>query len=507
MTAHGHMEPGIWTPNARELTDETSLGFACVRFIREFLHENPYPWQEWLIQHALELNPDGSLRFPEVLVGMGRQNGKTKVVEWLTQYWLYVDSLAHPDKVRPEDFTVLGVAQVLDVAKKPYSRVAAKCDPKPPTPALAKRADPRLQALTDKVSRVNGDEGIYTINGACYMPRAAVNVRGLTAARVIFDELREQKTEDGWAAVEPVGENVWSSQLWAITSAGDYRSVTLRNLYEDGKRQAQTEDHPSIAIYWWGVEDNKCPLDDDEAILAANPTIGYGSKTLAKVKGKIGGMSEAKYRAEYLNQWVTADVTSYISPTEWKSGEDPHSRIADDSRIVLSVYVTSDGSTSWIAAAGRRDDGRPHVEVIARRDGMRWVPNIMRAIKQTTGAHEVAVRTRGERVVDLIDDMQAEGYQIDAIEGPKFGAAVGQFKSRVRERRLMHLPQPAVDEAIGAAVSRKLGDLDVWDPKNSALDIGGLIAESYALYGLEQFEEQQPETRASAYVDHPLMII
>lgn len=501
------VEPSIYTPPKRELTPDTSLGYECVDFIRDVLHETPYPWQEWLLIHALELNADGSYRFPEVLAGMGRQNGKTKVVEWLAKWWLYVDSDRHPEKVKPEEFVVLGVAQVLDVAKKPYNRVVASVDPKPPTPALERRADERFQRMTDKVSRVNGDEGIYTVTGASYVPRAAVNARGLTAARTIFDELREQKTEDGWAAVEPLGENVWSSQLWAISSAGDYRSITLRNLYDEAKRQAEQESDPSIAIFWWGCEDTHLPIDDENAILAANPTIGWGNKTLDAVRKKIGGMSEAKFRAEYLNQWVTADVTSYIPADEWRQGIDKGSRIAEGSRIVLSAYVVPDGTVGWIAAAGRREDGLPHVEVVARRDGMRWIPNLLGKIKAKTGAHEIAIRTRGERIVDLIDDISQLGMQIDAVEGPKFAASVGHLRSTVREHRLRHPPQPAVDEAIPAAVSRKLGDLDVWDPKNSALDIGGVIAETYALYGLEQFEEQIEQASVSAYVSHGLMVV
>ena len=50
----GKTEPRIWTPPLRELTPDTSLGFACVEYARTVLRKNLYPWQEWALIHALE---------------------------------------------------------------------------------------------------------------------------------------------------------------------------------------------------------------------------------------------------------------------------------------------------------------------------------------------------------------------------------------------------------------------------------------------------------------------
>jgi hypothetical protein len=77
----------------------------------------------------------------------------------------------------------------------------------------------------------------------------------------------------------------------------------------------------------------------------------------------------------------------------------------------------------------------------------------------------------------------------------------------VREEKLRHLPQPAIDEAVSAGVARKLGDVEVWDRNNSMMDISGLIAETYALYGLEMFEASNGSVTASAYAEHGLMVL
>lgn len=510
---HGDIEPFLFTPPLKELTRATTLGYELLEFVRAVLHESPYPWQEWLAIHSLELNSDGSLRFATVLVGMGRQNGKSKFVEWLDQFWLYIDSERHPDKVSPRDFCVVGVAQVLDVAKKPYNRVVERVDPKPPTPALAKRADPAFQELTDRISRKNGDEGIICKNGASYLPRAALNARGLTAARTIFDELREQKNEDGWAAVEPLGANVWSSQTWAISSAGDYRSKPLRTLYDEGVEHVGAwneqvvagavpierfiaENDVSFGFFWWGVPDSTCRMDDRKAILAANPTIGYGANTVQKVMAKVGKMSESKYRQEYLNQWFTADVVTCIDSFKWRPGIDGSSSIPEDGRVVIGIDTSADRETTYIAAAGLRADDLPHVECIARRDGMMWVLQYMRQLRKAwPSIHEVGIQSRGCPAVDFVDELTQEGWLVHCIEGFKMGASFGRFRDRINEGKLRHPPQPAIEQQVTGAVSKHLGEVEVWDRSNSAMKISGLIAESNALYALETLDGQSDQSK------------
>lgn len=65
---HGVTLPRIFTPPLRPLTKETSNGFAVIAFAEIMLHVHLYPWQQWLLVHALELLEDGSYRFRKVIV-------------------------------------------------------------------------------------------------------------------------------------------------------------------------------------------------------------------------------------------------------------------------------------------------------------------------------------------------------------------------------------------------------------------------------------------------------
>ena len=107
----GREVPRIYTPPLRDLTPETSAGFAMIEFARvlgvEFL-----PWQKWLSIHALELLTDGRLRFRTILVLVARQNGKSTWAKVLVLFLMMVRRVG----------LVLGTAQDLDLAEDQQSQ-------------------------------------------------------------------------------------------------------------------------------------------------------------------------------------------------------------------------------------------------------------------------------------------------------------------------------------------------------------------------------------------------
>ena len=523
---HGVTLPRIFTPPLRPLTRETSNGFAVIAFAEIMLHVHLYPWQQWLLVHALELLEDGSYRFRKVIVLVARQNGKTTLMGVLAAWWLFVDSNKHPDRVPPVKFLVDGAAQTLDNAKGPYNQVKEWCNPQPSTDEEADLVIPDLAAMTQKFVNTNGEEAIITRSKARYIVRADKNIRAKSAARVVFDELREQHTDDGWNAVSQTTKAVWSSQLWGISNAGDYRSVALRKQVDKGRKLVDEwtrlsadggnpadvflsgEQDGSFGYFEWSAPD-KCPVDDADAIRQANPSLGYGPMTVASVRSDIDGMTEAAFRTEVLCQWVTADIVPYINPKLWAHGTDGASCIPAENRVVLAVDTSADRQTTYVAAAGLRADGLPHVELIARRDGMLWVPHFLDLLRESwPSICEIAVQSKGCPAVDFIDPLTEKGWNVHLIEGFRLGACCGRFLDRVREGKLRHLPQPAIEQQVSVAVTRRLGEVEVWDRAKSALQISGLIAESEALYALETMQAVDAEpVKASAYSGHGLMIL
>ena len=90
---YGKETPRIFTPPLRDLTPDTTLGFEVIEFAREILDIELLPWQKWLVIHALEVvdDPDDGwrLRFKNVQVLVGRQNGKTTLSCVIALYFLF----------------------------------------------------------------------------------------------------------------------------------------------------------------------------------------------------------------------------------------------------------------------------------------------------------------------------------------------------------------------------------------------------------------------------------
>lgn len=534
----GSTTPRLWSKPLRELTPETSHGFHVIEFAATFLGITLRPWQKWLLIHALELTPDGRYRFRKVVIIVGRQNGKTKLIEVLALWWLFVDSDSFPEHVPAEDFLVLGTAQDRDTAKKVWKRVLRRCNPdveKWPTrfsPAARRAIVPALVAETMHPNTTNGSESIVLKNGAQYQIAASTSggARGDSISRAVLDELREQRNWEGWAALSKTLNGTFNSQLWAISSAGDVRSVVLKDIRDSAvaateewdqyveagiisaEEYANTHD-VSIGLFEWSApEDAK--LDDPDAYLQSNPSIGYGYEVDALLSDLASGEPEHVTRTEVLGIWVTASFTPYLDVEKWPDLADgpdvdydgqivyDGSQIAPASPVVLGVDTSSDRKRTWIGIAGWRTDGLQHLEVIDVLGRITEVPGRIKAIADEWDIEFVALQARGCNASELAEPLRKLGLQVIEVSGPALGAGTGKMLDRVDDGRMRHRSQEALDQAVKHAVAKKLNDVRIWDREASPVDISPLVAVSNAAYGLEAM----PELEASAYEDHGLLV-
>jgi hypothetical protein len=508
----GRTEPRLWTRPLRELTPETSLGFEVIDFAREILGVELYPWQCWLLIHALELLEDGQYRFKRIIVLVARQQGKTTLASVLATWWLYVDSARNPDRVPPMKFKVVGVAQNLDIAREPWAAVKAWCDPSPDTEEEQALAIPALQTASAKVVDTNGKESIVARSRAHYEIRAGKNARGKPAARVLMDEMREQKDWTVWNAVSQTSKSFWNGQLFGFSNAGDPGAVVLRQqrdaamgdlklwdeYVEAGIQSAEefaNDRDTSLALFEWSaIED--CAKDDVEQILQANPSIGYGPMTVESAIADIRGMTDAGYRTEVLCQWVSSLVDSFIDIKDWKDLQVAVSavKVPKGSRTVWGVDTSHDRKRTWIAAAVLTESGKPFVTVRTSRAGMMWVPDYLEELANLSGWKEVVLQGRGCPAMEFTKPLEDKGLIVHALEGGPFALATGRMKDRVRDRELVIVAQPDVDLGIEGGVTQKYAENLAWSRNGSMpIDVSGVVAETNALYGLELLEPPPAE--------------
>jgi hypothetical protein len=500
----GSETPRLWTRPLRPLTPETSLGFEVIEFAETFLKVELYPWQKWLLIHALELLEDGSYRFKRVIVLVARQQGKTMLASVLAAWWVFVDSDRFADRVPPFRFKVVGVAQNLDIAREPWAAVKLWCDPNPETDEDRDLAIPALQSATAKVVDTNGKEAILARSRAHYEIRAAKNARGKPAARVLMDELREQRDWLAWNAVSQVTKAFWNGMLIGFSNAGDPGAVVLRQQRDAGiadiaewdeyvsagilsaEEYANSHD-VSLALFEWSAPEG-CAKDDIDGILQANPSIGHGAMTVESAIADIRGMTDAGYRTEVLCQWVSANVDSFIDVKDWtplRLGRDEF-RIPKGARTVWGVDTSHDRSMTWLGAAVFTEDGRPFSTVWHRRAGMLWLPDYVADLALESGSGEVVLQGSGCAAVEFIEPLQERGLTVHALPGGVFAIATGRMRDRVREGRLALVDQPDVNIAVEGGVVKDYGENLAWSRSRSLpVDISGLVAMTVALYGLE----------------------
>lgn len=518
----GKETPRLWTKPLRELTPETSHGFSVISFALVVLGIELFPWQKWLLIHALELNEDGTYRFRKIFVLVGRQNGKTTLLTVLTLWWLFMDAESFPEHLPASEFLILGTAQNLDLAEEAWDAGLKRCDPFPDEDDQAYVVD-WLARETRRPVKTNGKKSLRLKNGAKYEPRAASRMggRGKSAARVLMDEMREQQTWDVWGSVSKTKNAIFNSQLWGISSAGDAKSIVLRTLrdgaaktIEDYERYvesgiqtleefANTHD-VATALFEWSVAPGT-PLLDVDGILQSNPSVGHKPMFFESIwSDLLGDEPESTKRTEILCDWVTSLVTPYIDSESWTDAADapvvddhgvvlePGSKIAPDSRRAIAIDTSGDRKMTSIAAAGYRDDGLIHLELIAQRVGMLWVVEHAKAIREKTGVNIVAVQSRGCPASDFVQPLKDAGFVVVEIAGTILLNSAGRLDDRLRDDLIRHRSQKPLDLAIANGTTKDLSGMPVWDRFGSPVDVAPAIAITNALYALETAPDPEP---------------
>lgn len=516
----GFETPRIWTAPARKLTPATSRGFECIKFARDLLGWQLFPWQKWLLIHALELNPDGTYRFDQVLVLVARQNGKTRVMTLLALWRMYLDGTK----------LVIGTAQKLDVAEEAWDVAVETVNE---TDENDEWVRPDLAGEVVHVDRTNGKKALRIKGGGRYKVSAANRRggRGLSAGLVLLDELREHQSWEAWAAVTNTTLAIDQSLIFAFSNAGDASSVVLRALrlaalHQPGTNggaedRAQTEwelppvdvgqfdgeadegidPDSSTAIFEWSAVPGRSKWDTD-SMCQANPSLGHGTITVRKLRSFLRA-PDSVCRPENLCEWASGAVDSVFGPDRWEACADLASKL-DPAQLFACVDLSADRQYTSICFAGRNQENLPHGELVAHRAGIDWVLEWFGERFDPTSPHHlnfggVTLQSNGAPVSVIHDELKAlcERWGVPFVEwaGPDLGRATGGVFDLVAGRKIentdgtetrqilvAHRNQAILTTAAAMARVRKNGDTWLWDRNGSPANIAPLIAWTGALW-------------------------
>lgn len=473
-----------------------------IKFAERHLGVDLYPWQKWLLVHMLELLEDGSLRFRTVVVLVARQNGKSTLSQVLALWFMFVYGCV----------LVIGTAQDLDVAEEIWQGAVDLVE-----------ENPRLDALKKRVVKVNGkkslelkarDVGDADRVGSRYKVKAANRRagRGLSAALILLDELREHQSWDAWGAITKTTMAKAEALVLALSNAGDATSIVLRHLRKmahaalgdpdginaeddiadaadpaDDEDDVEEIDEDTLAIFEWSAPPG-ARIKDRAAWAQANPSLGYGGFTEKTVASAARTDPEWVFRTEVLCQWSDGSLEGPFPPGSWEKCRlvVDKSPLLDVSPLSACVHVSLDRTASHIAVAGLVD-GVVNIDMVASRAGTEWVrPWFRERADRFAG---VVVQARGAPVSSLIEDLQSDGVPVVEWSGDELSRAHGSFYDSVKAEAFRVPPHPILDRAANAAVPKVLGSgAWVFDLVKSPVDCAPLIAAVGAVWGLGQIK-------------------
>lgn len=468
------------------VAERRTLGWQACDFAAEMLGIELLGWEQWFLVHLLELRPDGRLRYRTAVLLVARQNGKTTISVVLALFAMFV--LGRP--------LVIGTAQDLDVAEVAWQGAVDMVE-----------GNAQLAEMIDRVVRVNGKKALELKSGERYKVKAAnaKAARGLSGDLVLLDELRSHKSWDAWSAITHTTMARPDALILGISNAGDASSVVLRHLRLTAHRQLGNPDgldlsaltvppdgdDEQVGLFEWSARPDRDGWDRD-GWAEANPALGRLITERAIVAQATSTPAE-QFRAEVLCQWSDASAAGPFPLGAWDACR---TDVAwDGGEMAVAVDVSWDRSWTHVAMAGRRGDGRTHVEVMVHAAGTGWVRGWL-----FERGHRRVVCQRGAPVASLVDEfaeLAPDGKPwVEVVDwsGADLGAACGAFHDLVVSRQVTHLDQPVLDVAAGAAVKKPLAnDAWAWDRKRSPVDVAPLVAVTGAVWGLSRPVKLPPE--------------
>lgn len=496
----GYETPRIFTPPLRELTPETTHGFAAIKFA-EGLGINLFPWQRWLLLHALELDPDDDrlYRFRTIIVEVARQNGKTLLMLILALWHIYAK----------DSRMVIGTAQDLAKSESAWAEAVE----------LA-QGDEELADLIEKITLAH-PKVLKLVSGAEYRVATASRrgARGFSGDLILLDELREHQSWDSWAAVTKTMMARPRAQAWAFSNAGDVLSIVLRYLrtqaHRDldwpdgdgdkdvlGELDAEMEEFLAgagdipVGFYEWSAAPDSKRTDID-ALAQANPSMNHTDivedcVTERALMHALRTDPPHIFETECMCRWISMADAGPFPEGSWRETLDNKARPVDGGRQLVCVDVSWNRGKTYIARAGHDEAGEPVVGIAEDRAGTDWVLGWL--IANRDSYEGVVVQANGAPVTALIDEIdnavlpdgQLAELPLIPWKGTDLSSATAVMFDLLDARKIRHLTHPGLDAAATSASVKVLAQ-GAWviDRAKSVTDAAPLQAAIGAVWALE----------------------
>ena len=465
--------PAIWTrPLASGKVGMFTDGDKLVELVRIAWKSPEHPdgielddWQKWLLRHVLERYPNdhptfpGQLRYRQVVISMGRQNGKSLLGAILGIYGL----LLHQQGAQ-----VISIASSTEQARIIYSRVLFTIQ--------------NNEYLKKRFKKATEQRGIVTLDGSGrYDVKAAKEsaLQGIPMSLCLFDELHIAKRGMWSAAVLGTAQRK-DGMVIGITTAGDENSETLLDLYKLGIQASQGDkDLERFGFFCWEAPDG-AKVDDPTALKKANPSIDAGRLDLDTVLSDIRSIPEHEAKRYRLNRFIQGTANSWIPGEVFTKATGDG--ITEQRDLVIAVDRTKNWEYATVAAARKLDDGTFQTELISgfAEATEQKLYNEVKRLFARGGISAIALDER--QMPNLAKRLKAEGLPVWSLWTKEMSSACSTVYSMFTSGLVKHRADPLLMVQSPKGIAKYTGETWLISRRDSLGDIDALMATVMALY-------------------------
>ncbi len=270
------------------------------------------------------------------------------------------------------------------------------------------------------------------------------------------------------------------AQLVVVSNAGDERSSLLNEQRELGRRAAIERDDSRV-WFEWAAPDDADALDED-VWASTIPTLAQADGIgLEFLRIEAETMRADDFRREYLCIHTQHAAANVIDTAVWASL--PRDRLSPGAPIVLAVDAAPDHTSASVVAAGSLSELVVAVEVVEQRSGADWVAAHVAELVDRHQVIEVVVDLFGP-LGHIVGQLERAGVPVRPVRVADLTNAAAGFVDLVNTRRIAHMGDRRLDDAVAAVGRRKIGDRWAFSRTGGA-DISALVAASLAVWAVE----------------------
>lgn len=454
-----------------------------------------HEWQRQLSDVSMELIPrttnhDGqsAMRLNAQYVGamVGRQSGKSAwsasriVAQCLLPNYFEIAESVGLEAIRPQH--VVYTAQSRTNAVQRWIEHIQVIE-----------SAPALQDEIENIRYATGREIIEFKNGSTYRPVTPnrTGARGLTLDLVIVDEAL---AHPAWLlgvlrptmAQRDSAPGSIGAQFVVISNAGDDDSELLNRMQELG---IESLNDPTAKRVWmeWSADPEADPFAESTWI-ATCPTLNQPNGIdVDFLRMEAETMREDMFIREYLCRRSVATTEQIIPMELWMECARSDVMVPFDG-IVIGLDVRMDRMGASLMACGAVDTYLP-VEIVDIRSGLDWLLERTISVCRNHSA-PLAIDVAGPGA-NLIPSLEAAGITIVPLAAREVTSAAATFYDACHARRLAHMNDHRLNDAITGASRRAVGDRWAFD-RRGHWDISPLVAASLAMWVVDSGRGNRP---------------